>query len=71
MQKNALKSLKSKKVYRNRPSERASVWHSQYRIYNSLLRMRAIHELKIRTFKTVVTENGCQKQMWRENGLQW
>ena len=43
---NALKSLKSKKVYRNRPIERASECYSPHRIYNSPLRMRAIHELK-------------------------
>ena len=39
---NALKSLKSKKVYRNRAGE----CHSPHHIYNSLLCMRAIHELK-------------------------
>ena len=33
------------------------------------MRIRDDSELQIRTFKTVVTENGCQKQMWRENGL--
>ena len=42
---NALKSLKSKKVYRNRPIERVSECHSPHHIYNSLLRMRSIHEL--------------------------
>ena len=31
-------------------SERASECHSPHRIYNSLLRMRAIHELKRKTF---------------------
>ena len=29
-------------------SERASECHSSHRIYNSLLRMRAIHELKMK-----------------------
>ena len=46
---NALKSLKSKKILQestNRTSERESECHSTHRIYNSLLRMRAIHELK-------------------------
>ena len=42
---NALKSLKSKKVYRNRPIERVSECHSPHHIYNSLLGMRSIHEL--------------------------
>ena len=42
---NALKSLKSKKVHRNRPIERVSECHSPHHIYNSLLRMRSIHEL--------------------------
>lgn len=49
---NALKSLKSKKSLQestNRASERASKCHSPHRIYNSLLRMRAIHELKRKT----------------------
>ena len=45
------KAQNLKKVYRNRPieraSERASECHSPHRIYNSLLRMRAIHELKM------------------------
>ena len=40
------KALNRKKVCRNRPIERASECHSPLRIYNSLLRMRAIHELK-------------------------
>ena len=51
----ALQSIKctqkpkiEKKIYRNRPIERASECYSPYRIYNSLLRMRAIHELKRR-----------------------
>ena len=47
---NALKSPKSKKSLQestNRASERASECHSPHRIYNSLLRMRAIHELKM------------------------
>ena len=35
-----------KKVYRNRPIERASEYHSPHHIYNSFLRMHAIHELK-------------------------
>ena len=35
-----------KKFYRNRPIEPASECHSPHHIYNSLLRMRAIHELK-------------------------
>ena len=46
---NAPKSLKSKKSLQkstNRASERASEWYSPHRIYNSLLRMRTIHELK-------------------------
>ena len=43
---NALKRLNRKKVYRNRPIERASECHYPHRINNSLLRMRAIHELK-------------------------
>ena len=49
---NALKSLKSKKRLQeltNRASERASECYSPHRIYNSLLRMRAIHELKMKT----------------------
>ena len=48
---NALKSLKSKKSLQestNRASERASECYSPHRIYNSLLRMRAIHELKMK-----------------------
>ena len=47
---NALKSLKSKKVYRNRPIEGASECHSPHHIYNSLLRIRAIHELTMVRF---------------------
>ena len=42
---NALKSLKSKKSLQE-STNRASECHSPHRIYNSLLRMRAIHELK-------------------------
>ena len=47
---NALKSLKSKKKFTgiNQSRERASECYSLHRIYNSLLRMRAIYELKIR-----------------------
>ena len=46
---NALKSLKSKKSFTgiDQSSKRASGCHSPPHIYNSLLRMRAIHELKI------------------------
>ena len=40
------KAQNRKKVYRNRPIERASEYHSPHHIYISLLRMRAIHELK-------------------------
>ena len=36
-----------KKVYRNRPIERASGCHSPHHIYNSLLRIRAINGLKM------------------------
>ena len=45
---NALKSLKSKKSFTgiDQSSKRASGCHSPPHIYNSLLRMRAIHELK-------------------------
>ena len=53
---NALKSLKSKKkIYRNRPTERASECHSPHHIYNSLLCMRAIHELKSNGGRKVAT----------------
>ena len=44
---NALKSLKSKKSLQE-STNRASECYSLHRIHNSLLRMRAIHELKIR-----------------------
>ena len=40
------KSKKSLQESTNRASERASEYHSPHHIYNSLLRMRAIHELK-------------------------
>ena len=44
---NALKRLKSKKKFTriDQSSERASECHSPHHIYNSLMRMRAIHEL--------------------------
>ena len=45
-QSNALKSLKSKKSLQE-STNRASECHSPHHIYNSLLRMRAIHELKM------------------------
>ena len=47
-----IKSLKSKKKFTgiDQSSERASECHSPHRIYNSLLRMCAIHELKIILF---------------------
>ena len=37
---------KIEKVYRNQPIERESECYSPHHIYNSLLRMRAIHKLK-------------------------
>ena len=40
------KAYNRKKVYRNRPIERASGCHSPHHIYNSLLRIRAINGLK-------------------------
>ena len=40
------KAQNRKKVYRNRPIERASQCHSPHHICNLLLRMRAIHEIK-------------------------
>ena len=42
---NPLKSLKSGKCLKE-STNRASEYHSPHHIYNSLLRMRAIHELK-------------------------
>ena len=45
---NALKSLKSEKITGiDQASEQASECHSPHRIYNSLLRMRTIHKLKM------------------------
>ena len=46
---NALKSLKSKKSLQE-STNRTSECHSLHRIYNSLLRMGAIHELKTEAF---------------------
>ena len=43
-----IKCTQKPKIEKNRPIERASECHSPYHIYNSLLRMRAIHELKRR-----------------------
>ena len=49
---NALKSLKSKKSLQE-STNRASECHSPHRIYNSLLRMCAIHELKKGYYRNV------------------
>ena len=50
---NALKSLKLKKKFTgiDQSSERASECHYPHHIYNSLLRMRAIHKLKMNLLK--------------------
>ena len=59
---NALKSLKSKKSLQE-STNRASECHSPHPFYNSLLRMRAIHELKRKNTRTYMQRHLFEKEI--------